>query len=54
MPTIRSRSLAITPPRSCGFGDLPVLNHDTIAPARGSGSHGHDNMEIVTYVISGA
>jgi redox-sensitive bicupin YhaK (pirin superfamily) len=36
------------------FGLLRVLNDDTIAPAMGFGTHGHDNMEIVTIPLRGA
>lgn len=36
------------------FRCLRVLNDDTIAPGQGFGTHGHDNMEIVTYVLDGA
>ena len=36
-----------------GFGVLRVLNDDRVQPARGFGTHGHANMEIVTYVVSG-
>ena len=35
------------------FGPLRVLNQDVIAPGRGFGAHPHDNMEIVTWVLSG-
>src|SRR5579872_4416643 len=36
------------------FGELRVLNDDTVAPGRGFGMHPHDNMEIVTIPLSGA
>jgi quercetin 2,3-dioxygenase len=36
-----------------GFGDLLVINDDTVAPAGGFGTHGHRDMEILTYVLSG-
>lgn len=36
------------------FGELRVLNDDTIAPAMGFGMHPHDNMEIVTIPLKGA
>jgi redox-sensitive bicupin YhaK (pirin superfamily) len=41
-------------PRFVGFGDLLVINEDTVAPAGGFGTHGHRDMEIITYVVSGA
>jgi redox-sensitive bicupin YhaK (pirin superfamily) len=36
------------------FGELRVLNDDSVAPGRGFGKHPHDNMEIVTIPLSGA
>jgi redox-sensitive bicupin YhaK (pirin superfamily) len=41
-------------PRFTGFGDLLVINEDTVAPAGGFGTHGHSDMEIITYVVGGA
>jgi redox-sensitive bicupin YhaK (pirin superfamily) len=41
-------------PRFEGFGDLLVINDDTVAPAGGFGTHGHRDMEIITYVVAGA
>lgn len=41
-------------PRWTGFRDLLVINDDYIAPASGFGTHSHDNMEIITYVVEGA
>lgn len=41
-------------PNWMGFRTLRVINDDVIAPASGFGTHGHRDMEIVTYVLAGA
>jgi redox-sensitive bicupin YhaK (pirin superfamily) len=41
-------------PKNLGYRSLRVINDDIIEPASGFGEHGHDNMEILTWVLEGS
>lgn len=40
-------------PKHMGFGPLRVINEDIVQPQTGFGTHGHRDMEIITYMLGG-
>jgi len=40
-------------PEQMGFGNLRVINEDQIQPETGFGTHGHQDMEIISYILDG-
>jgi redox-sensitive bicupin YhaK (pirin superfamily) len=41
-------------PRHMNYGSLRVINEDYVQPGQGFGTHGHRDMEIITYILEGA